>query len=102
MNEMAAELGLDAFAVRRVNLLPTIPYTTAYAQKVLSYGLPECLDKVMEASGWVARRGKMPKGRGLGIACSHFVSGTSTPNTGPANRMRWSICGSISTAASPS
>ena len=79
MNEMAAELGLDAFAVRRVNLLPAIPYTTAYAQRVLSYGLPECLDRVMNASGWAERRGKMPRGRGLGLACSHFVSGTSTP-----------------------
>jgi 4-hydroxybenzoyl-CoA reductase subunit alpha len=79
MNEMAADLGLDAFAVRRINLLPAIPYTTAYAQKVLSYGLPECLDKVMKASGWAERRGKMPKGQGLGLACSHFVSGTSTP-----------------------
>ncbi len=79
MNEMAEELGLDAFAVRRANLIPSVPYTTMYAQKVMSYGLPECLDKVMKASGWAERRGKMPKGRGLGLACSHFVSGTSTP-----------------------
>jgi 4-hydroxybenzoyl-CoA reductase subunit alpha len=79
MNEMTAELGLDPFAVRRINLLPQIPYITAYAQRVLSYGLPECLDKVMKASGWAERRGKMPKGRGLGLACSHFVSGTTTP-----------------------
>jgi 4-hydroxybenzoyl-CoA reductase subunit alpha len=79
MNEMAEELGLDPFAVRRINLLPQIPYVTAYAQRVLSYGLPECLDKVMKASGWAERRGKMPKGRGLGLGCSHFVSGTTTP-----------------------
>jgi 4-hydroxybenzoyl-CoA reductase subunit alpha len=79
MNIMAAELGLDAFDVRRINLLPQIPYITAYAQRVMSYGLPECLDKVMKASGWAERRGKMPKGRGLGLACSHFVSGTTTP-----------------------
>jgi len=79
MNEMAAELGLDAFAVRRINLLPTIPFVTAYAQRVMSYGLPECLDKVMKASGWNERRGRMPKGKGLGLACSHFVSGTTTP-----------------------
>jgi 4-hydroxybenzoyl-CoA reductase subunit alpha len=79
MNIMAEELGLDAFAVRRINLLPQIPYITAYAQRVMSYGLPECLDKVMKASGWAERRGKMPKGRGLGLACSHFVSGTTTP-----------------------
>ncbi|MCZ2414265.1 MAG: 4-hydroxybenzoyl-CoA reductase subunit alpha [Burkholderiales bacterium] len=79
MNEMADELGLDHFAVRRINLLPGVPYVTAYAQRVLSYGLPECLDKVMKASGWAERRGRMPRGRGLGLACSHFVSGTSTP-----------------------
>lgn len=79
MNEMAAELGLDPFAVRRINLLPAVPYTTAYAQRVMSYGLPDCLDAVMKASGWAERRGNMPKGRGLGLACSHFVSGTTTP-----------------------
>jgi 4-hydroxybenzoyl-CoA reductase subunit alpha len=79
MNEMAAELGLDPFEVRRANLIQSLPFTTMYAQKILSYGLPECLDKVMQASGWAERRGKMPKGRGLGLACSHFVSGTSTP-----------------------
>ncbi|MBI3445002.1 MAG: 4-hydroxybenzoyl-CoA reductase subunit alpha [Magnetospirillum sp.] len=79
MTEMAEELGIDSLAIRQINLLPQIPYTTMYAQKVLSYGLPECLEKVKAASGWEQRRGKMPKGRGLGVACSHFVSGTSTP-----------------------
>lgn len=79
LTEMAEELGLDAFAVRERNLLPQIPYTTMYAQKVLSYGLPECLEKVKAASGWNERRGKMPPGRGLGMGCAHFVSGTSTP-----------------------
>ncbi|MCA0239588.1 MAG: 4-hydroxybenzoyl-CoA reductase subunit alpha [Proteobacteria bacterium] len=79
LTDMAEELGLDAFAVRQQNLLPQIPYRTMYAQQVLSYGLPECLQKVKAASGWDQRKGRMPKGRGLGLACSHFVSGTSTP-----------------------
>jgi 4-hydroxybenzoyl-CoA reductase subunit alpha len=79
LTDMGAELGLDALAVRQVNLLPQIPYRTMYAQNVLSYGLPECLEKVKAASGWNERKGCMPKGRGLGLACSHFVSGTSTP-----------------------
>jgi 4-hydroxybenzoyl-CoA reductase subunit alpha len=79
LTDMAAELGLDALAVRQRNLLPQVPYRTMYAQNVLSYGLPECLDKVKLASGWDQRKGRMPKGRGLGLACSHFVSGTSTP-----------------------
>ncbi len=78
LDEMAGELGLDPFAVRRANLL-SAPTATLMAQKVLSYGLPECLDRVEAASGWKERRGRMPPGRGLGMACSHFVSGTSTP-----------------------
>ncbi|CAA7626282.1 4-hydroxybenzoyl-CoA reductase subunit alpha [Magnetospirillum sp. SS-4] len=79
LTEMGEELGIDAMKIREINLLPSIPYTTLYAQHVMSYGLPECIEKVKQASGWDERRGKMPKGRGLGIACSHFVSGTSTP-----------------------
>ncbi len=79
MNEMADELGIDHITVRQRNLLPEIPYVTAYAQRVMSYGLPECLERVKKASGWNERRGRMPRGRGLGIACSHFVSGTTTP-----------------------
>lgn len=79
LTDMASELGLDAFAVRQKNLLPRIPYRTMYAQQVLSYGLPECLEKVKAASGWHERKGRLPPGRGLGLACSHFVSGTSTP-----------------------
>ena len=79
LTEMAEELGIDALAIRQINLIPSIPYTTLYAQKVMSYGLPECLEKVKAASGWEQRRGNMPRGRGLGVACSHFVSGTSTP-----------------------
>lgn len=78
LDEMAEELGLDPFEVRRRNLL-TAPTTTLMAQKVMSYGLGECLDRVEQASGWKERRKSMPPGRGLGLACSHFVSGTSTP-----------------------
>lgn len=79
LTEMAEELGIDSLAIRQMNTLPQVPYTTMYAQKVMSYGVPECLEKVKAASGWAERKGKLPKGRGLGIALSHFVSGTSTP-----------------------
>src|SRR6185503_7897788 len=39
----------------------------------------QCLDKVEAASGWRERRGKLPRGRGLGMACSHYVSGAAKP-----------------------
>ena len=75
---MAGALGLDPFAVRRVNLLPTAPTFTDNDLMVNSYGLPECLDWVERESGWKARKGKLPRGnghisKGLGMACSHYI-----------------------------
>jgi 4-hydroxybenzoyl-CoA reductase subunit alpha len=79
---MADELGLDAIEARRCNLLKA-PTDTINGLKVMSYGLPECLDWVEAASGWKERKGKLAPqgriGRGLGIACSHFVSGSAKP-----------------------
>jgi len=75
---MAAELGLDPFAVRRANLIVP-PHRTLNDLQVNSYGIPACLDWVEQASGWKARRGSLPRGRGLGIACSHYVSGSAKP-----------------------
>ena len=68
--------GLDPAEVRRVNLLKP-PTVTVNGLRVLSYGLPECIDQVVTRSGWEERRDKMPRGRGLGVACSHYVSGAA-------------------------
>src|SRR5450631_852168 len=75
---MAGELRLDPFAVRRANLIAP-PYRTINDLQVNSYGIPACLDWVEAASGWKTRRGKLPRGRGLGLACSHYVSGSAKP-----------------------
>jgi len=76
MDEIAATLKLDPAEVRRVNLLKP-PTITVNGLRVLSYGLPECIDQVVTRSGWEERKGKLPKRRGLGIACSHYVSGAA-------------------------
>src|SRR5215471_17055022 len=78
LDEMARALGLDPFAVRRANLLQA-PTFTQNDLMVNSYGLPECLDWVERESGWKARKGKLPRGKGLGMACSHYISGASKP-----------------------
>ncbi len=82
LDTMAAELGLDPIAVRRRNLL-SAPTETINGLKIMSYGLPECLDWVEKASDWKARKGAMPRvgriAKGLGMACSHFVSGSAKP-----------------------
>ncbi len=76
MDEIAAKLSLDPAEMRRVNLLKP-PTVTVNGLRVLSYGLPECIDQVVTRSGWKERKGKLPKGRGLGVACSHYVSGAA-------------------------
>jgi 4-hydroxybenzoyl-CoA reductase subunit alpha len=76
LDEVAAALSLDPAEIRRVNLLQP-PCITVNNLRVTSYGLPECIEKVVERSGWRERHGKLPRGRGLGIGCSHYVSGAA-------------------------
>jgi 4-hydroxybenzoyl-CoA reductase subunit alpha len=78
LDEMAHELGLDPMQMRRANLLHA-PTFTDNDLMVNSYGLPECIDWVERESGWRERQGKLPKGKGLGFACSHYISGASKP-----------------------
>ncbi len=78
LDRMARELKLDPFAVRRANLLRA-PTRTLNDLMVNSYGLGECLERVERASGWRERIGKLPAGKGLGMSCSHYVSGAAKP-----------------------
>jgi len=78
LDEMAGALDLDPFTARRANYL-TAPTFTDNDLMVNSYGLPECVDWVERESGWTARKGKLGKGKGLGMACSHYISGASKP-----------------------
>ncbi len=76
LDEISARIGVDPAAIRRRNLLQT-PCITVNGLRVQSYGLPDCIDEVVNRSGWKERKGKLGRGRGLGIACSHYVSGAA-------------------------
>jgi 4-hydroxybenzoyl-CoA reductase subunit alpha len=76
LDELAAKINLDPAEIRRRNLLQP-PCITVNGLRVQSYGLPECIEQTVARSGWRDRHGKLPKGRGLGIACSHYVSGAA-------------------------
>ncbi len=99
LDELAERLGLDPAELRRRNFLQP-PCRTVNGLRVLSYGLPECLETVVAASGWRERRtgraagappavndGRGPRRadrasapsrrHGLGVACSHYVSGAA-------------------------
>jgi 4-hydroxybenzoyl-CoA reductase subunit alpha len=76
LDELAATIGMDPAEIRQRNLLQP-PCVTVNGLRVQSYGLPDCIEKTVERSGWKQRKGKLPRGRGLGIACSHYVSGAA-------------------------
>ncbi len=62
--------------------------------RVTSNGIVECLDKVEQASRWKERRGKLPYGRGLGVAVSAYISGTNYciyPNQMPQSAVQLKV-----------
>ncbi len=78
IDELAEKLGLDPIEIRRRNAMKDGD-TTVNGQLVPSCGILECLDVVEAASGWRDRHGKLPFGKGLGVATSMYISGTAYP-----------------------
>jgi 4-hydroxybenzoyl-CoA reductase alpha subunit len=77
IDKAAEQLGLDPAEMRR--RLTAEPFTkTANHLTVTTIGLRECIDRVVEASGWRGKREKLPPGRGIGIACSAYLTGAGT------------------------
>ncbi len=78
LDEVAEALRLDPAEMRLRNRLRP-PCLTVNQLRVTSYGYPECIEKVVEKSGWKGKRGRLPFGKGIGIAGSHYVSGAANP-----------------------
>jgi 4-hydroxybenzoyl-CoA reductase subunit alpha len=78
LDKAAHELGIDPVELRLINLVE--PNTiTANWLRIGTVGLKECIDAVVKGSGWKERYGKLPEGRGLGIACSAYMTGAGLP-----------------------
>jgi 4-hydroxybenzoyl-CoA reductase subunit alpha len=76
LDMFAHDLGIDPAEIRLRNVLQ--PNTrTVNDLRVTSYGYPDCIRKVVERSDWNKKKGKLPFGKGIGIAGSHYVSGAA-------------------------
>ena len=78
LDKIAEQLNLDP-AEMRLRHLVKAGATTANYLKIGSMGLGPCIEKVVEGSGWKDRFRKLPYGRGLGIACSSYITGAGLP-----------------------
>ncbi len=83
LDKIACDLGLDPARIRLDNLAPRDSLTANFL-RIGSMGLGACIEKVVAGSGWAERRGKREvtkdgRIRGLGLACSSYLSGAGLP-----------------------
>ncbi len=78
LDKAAERLGIDP-AQLRLRSLATPDATTANWLKLGTVGLESCIRAVVRGSGWKERYGRLPDGRGLGLACGAYMCGAGLP-----------------------
>ncbi len=78
LDKIAAALGKDPADLRLQQVARAGSLTANWLQ-IGSIGLTQCIERVVAGSGWRERRGKLPAGRGLGLACSSYLCGAGLP-----------------------
>ena len=78
LDELAERTGRDPFALREANALP--PNSTTINQfRITSTSFVACLRAARERSGWAEKFRKLPYGRGVGLGCGFYISGSNSP-----------------------
>lgn len=78
LSMIADDIGMDHIDIRLKNAM-TPEYHTCNDLDIHSCEFTACLNEVRKKSGWEQKKGKLPKGRGIGIGCGGFVSGAGYP-----------------------
>src|SRR5437762_262056 len=78
LDKIAERLSLDP-AELRLRIVEQPDTLTANYLRVGTIGLAECIRRVTAAAGWNATFRTLPHGRGVGIACSSYLSGAGLP-----------------------
>ena len=78
LDKIAQKLRIDP-AELRLKMIVTPDSLTANWLRVGSIGLAECIRTVVDRSDWKNRRGRLPAGRGLGIAAGAYLCGAGLP-----------------------
>ncbi|MDH3251511.1 MAG: molybdopterin-dependent oxidoreductase [Ignavibacteria bacterium] len=74
LDRIANDLRIDPAELRLRNLVEPNSMTVN-SLRITSCGVRECIEAVMKASGWQEKHVKLPRGRGLGMAASAYISG---------------------------
>ncbi len=78
LDRLAEELRIDPFDLRERNALPPNS-TTVNEFRISSTSFLQCLKAVRAASGWDEKFRRLPYGRGVGLGCGFYISGSNSP-----------------------
>jgi 4-hydroxybenzoyl-CoA reductase subunit alpha len=78
LDELSERLGIDPFDLRERNALP--PHSTTVNQfRITSTSFVKCLHAARERSGWDRKYRQLPYGKGVGLGCGFYISGSNSP-----------------------
>ena len=78
LDKIATDLGLDPLEYRQRILQPANS-RTVNDLRITTMGLGECLEQAGRRTSFSAKHGKLPPGKGIGIAGSAYISGAGLP-----------------------
>jgi 4-hydroxybenzoyl-CoA reductase alpha subunit len=78
LDKIAADIGLTPVQIRRPHLVQPFSMTVNH-MRITSCGLGECIDAVVQRSGFLDKVRQLPYGRGVGLACGAYLSGAGLP-----------------------
>src|SRR5437763_71435 len=78
LDKIAEKLKMDP-ADLRLRILESPNAVTANFLRLGTVNLTECIRRVVKASDWKNKFRKLPEGRGVGIACSAYLTGAGLP-----------------------
>jgi 4-hydroxybenzoyl-CoA reductase alpha subunit len=78
LDKIAEALGADPAELRLKLLVPPRSLTANWL-RIGTVGLGACIEKVVAGSGWKEKFRKLPYGKGVGLACSSYLTGAGLP-----------------------
>ena len=78
LDKIAEELEIDP-AELRLRIVESPNTVTANFLRLSTINLAECIRRVVNISGWNEKFRKLPDGRGVGLACSAYLTGAGLP-----------------------
>jgi 4-hydroxybenzoyl-CoA reductase subunit alpha len=78
LDKIAEKLKIDP-AELRLRIVESPNAVTANFLRLSTINLAECIRRIVKSSGWNEKFRKLPEGRGVGLACSAYLTGAGLP-----------------------